>query len=339
MSRVSIPSQEWKKTVEEKKTVETENAEFFVPLEEAPVETSPKSVTPEPDENKKTKAGWIPSGIFSLSYIISLVIHLNLILLLAAFWVMQEKESESVGLISTIAEKEGDSKELDSLQVESLIETESQEEIAQESNIEVLETSNETSTQRVSPNSFKLSKRQKGSKNKGGFKTGRAGFFGSQAEGNSFVFIVDNSGSMNGPRFYRAINELKTAIEGLEKDQTFYVIFYNSVAVPMPVRRVRKLFRATKRNKKKAIKWINQQRPGGGTMPHEAVAIALKMKPQVIFFLTDGDMDRNVRTVFINNNKRSIKTVVHTIAFQFRGGEVILKGIAKDNKGRYRFIQ
>jgi len=59
------------------------------------------------------------------------------------------------------------------------------------------------------------------------------GFFGSQAAGNSFVYVVDMSGSMQGGRFDRAISELIRSIGQLKTGQKFYVVFFNDQPLPL----------------------------------------------------------------------------------------------------------
>ena len=46
-----------------------------------------------------------------------------------------------------------------------------------------------------------------------------------------------------------------------------------------------------------ARNWITQIQPGGGTDPREAFQLALSLKPEVIFFLTDGAIPPATRFV------------------------------------------
>ncbi len=316
-------------------------SEFFVPLDES--ESSPSqsdllAESPSGDDLEPEKSKWIPGGMTSASFLVSLVVHINVLVLLAAIWMMQKKDDQTIGLISTIAEQPGESDAMESLIVESL----SQANMVNEQSTEPLVAEDQISpisTQLTTSTSLTLKISLGDGNNASGIQVGTAGFFGARTAGESFVFIVDNSGSMRGERFYRAVMELNSAINGLQKDQKFFVFFYNSVAVPMPVSGFRKLQPASDRRKKRAVQWIARQQTMGGTMPQEAVKMGLKMKPQVIFFLTDGIMPRDVRTTFQKYNTRSIRTIVHTIAFQSRVGEPILKGIAEDHEGRYRYVE
>ena len=313
---------------------------FFVPLDEPETLSSQQkkiSDTSNDEGHDPENSKWLPNGMTTASFIVSLVVHINILVLLAAIWMMQTKEDQSIGLITTMAEQPGESDTMESLVVESLSQTEFDEETKE--NLDIQTQLSVTNSQLATSAKLSLKSSIGDGDRIAGLAVGKGSFFGARTAGDSFVFIVDNSGSMNGKRFLLAVQELNSAIEGLQKNQKFYVIFYNSIAVPMPHTRIRKLLSASKRNKSKATKWISKQKTTGGTMPQEAVIMGLKLKPQVIFFLTDGIMPREIRTTFQDYNKRSIKTIVHTIAFQSRAGELILKGIAEDHLGRYRFIK
>ncbi len=77
--------------------------------------------------------------------------------------------------------------------------------------------------------------------------------------------------------------------------------------------------------------------PDGDTAPEDAIERALKMKPQVIYFLTDGEIPETTRDTAKKYN-REHKTVIHTIAFEYEGGAEQLRGIALDSRGKYRFV-
>ena len=179
---------------------------------------------------------------------------------------------------------------------------------------------------------------------------GEVGFFGAKAKGNSFVFIVDCSGSMtaatmnfnprlNVPisRFVRARQELFLSLGQLGRGQKFYIIFYNNETYPMFFPRpAQALVAANPDNLGLARSWIQQVSPGGGTLPQDAFKLALALQPQVIFFLTDGAIPPVTRQIAKENNKS--RTRIHTIAFGTQNNADILKGIAEDNQGRFRFV-
>ncbi len=164
------------------------------------------------------------------------------------------------------------------------------------------------------------------------------GFFGTRGSGRSVVFVVDMSGSMEGARFIRAQQELIKSIHKLHVTQKFYVIFFNTHAVPLFFPRPpRELVTATPAMKRSATRWIVERRPGLGTEPEEALVRALALKPDVIYFLTDGEFPERCRQVVKEGN--TFGTTIHTIAFQSREGIPLLEAIAQDNKGFFTLVK
>jgi hypothetical protein len=163
------------------------------------------------------------------------------------------------------------------------------------------------------------------------------GFFGTRARADSVVFIVDMSGSMEGHRFDRAVEELGHSLSLLSSTQKFFIYFYNGVTFPMFGQRAAKLLPATSGNLSRATKWIKAFHPEGDTAPEDAIERAIKLKPQVIYFLTDGEIPNTTRATAERCNKEH-KTVIHTIAFEYEGGAEQLRGIAADSHGKYRFV-
>jgi hypothetical protein len=168
----------------------------------------------------------------------------------------------------------------------------------------------------------------------------KAGFFGSQSEGRSIVYVVDMSGSMRGRRFDRARSELVRSIAKLSAEQSFYVFFFNDRAYPLfdPLP-AKGLLPATTGNKSRASRWIRAREPFSKTNPTLALQWALEMKPQVIYLLTDGELDYPdvVRRVIRDGNKS--QTQIHTIAFENEEGARTLEAIAKENNGTFRFVR
>lgn len=173
----------------------------------------------------------------------------------------------------------------------------------------------------------------------GGGGSGKGvGFFGTRSRADTVVFVVDMSGSMNdGRRFDRAVDELNRSLNALVPSQKFFVFFFNGVTFPMLNQHSAKLTAATPGNRNKVLKWIKTLQPDGDTAPEDALERALKLKPQVIYFLTDGEIPPTTRDTAAKFN-REHKTVIHTIAFVTEEGAEMLRGIAKDNRGKYRFV-
>ena len=114
-------------------------------------------------------------------------------------------------------------------------------------------------------------------------------FFGIGGAGQSFVYVVDCSNSMREEgKFYRAKYELIRSIEHLSPEQSYFVIFYNDGTYPMdadaPVP-------VTPEEVDRMRRWVSYIEPGGGTNPLPALLMALRLKPDAIFFLSDGLFD------------------------------------------------
>lgn len=100
---------------------------------------------------------------------------------------------------------------------------------------------------------------------------------------------------------------------------------------------VKRMLRGTPANKRKAKQWILRMRPTGGTKPREALQLALGLKSQVVYFLTDGEIPPDTPDVIRDGNRA--KSVVHTVALGFEGSAELLKRIAAQNGGRYTFAR
>jgi len=161
-----------------------------------------------------------------------------------------------------------------------------------------------------------------------------ASFFGLEAHGRKFVFVVDRSGSMAGAKLERAKAELIRSVRALERGSTFYTLFFNTAHKAMPAR---DLVRATEGNKRKHFAWVSDIHAGGSTDPTSAMKLALSLKPDVIWLLSDGIFHAQAAVVIKGANPRQ-KVQIHTIAFYSREGEVVLRRIAEENRGRYRFV-
>lgn len=296
-----------------------------------------KQSAAQPNEDRKRS--WFGPGI---SYGSSLLIHLLLILLLATILIaMPARQPDDLGINAAIHADQGGGEPLGAVPFEAplvdKVGAPNLSDVAVAASQESLSGSGGSgSSNPVSLAGANLGAAGGGSGNgKGG---PNVGFFGTREAGSTFVFVVDSSGSMRGERFQRALSELRKSIKDLKSWQKFTVIFYNDIPIPLfsPQSDV-KLYPSTSAQRAKANKWMQQMTPDGGTQPAEALKKALDMKPDVIFFLTDGEIPEETREAAKAANRHS--TIVHTIAFESRDGETILKGIAEDNRGRYRYVR
>lgn len=182
-----------------------------------------------------------------------------------------------------------------------------------------------------------------------GEKTGRsqAEFFGIQASGNNFVFVVDSSSSMRGTKWSRCCRELILSIKRLSPEQSYYIFFFDQEIHLMFNQRPDEiaLIPATPRNSTRLQRWMGSFDLGPSTMPMRAVRYALSMKPDAVFLLSDGEFqDDTVAFMRVANLIREgdrvfPETVVHTICFRSPAGAGTLKMIADEHGGTFRFVK
>ena len=118
------------------------------------------------------------------------------------------------------------------------------------------------------------------------------GIFGLAARGHRFVYVFDRSASMAEPAgvpLARAKNELLRSLDQLGDVQQFYVIFYNERMHMFAPGAAGRLVFATADNRRAARRFVESVRAAGGTRHAEPLAAALRLAPDVIFMLTDGD--------------------------------------------------
>lgn len=178
----------------------------------------------------------------------------------------------------------------------------------------------------------------------------RGSFFGIEAVGHEFVYIVDTSGSMSGRRYRRASEELIRSVSELQEDQHFYVFLFGNVthqmfdqndAAPTSIP-------ATQENKTRLARWIRNAFKGGNTDPRGALKTALKMNPSAIFMLSDGKFngsEKNLAPGMFRGNANAFsivrasmsKSPIHAIAFENRNSCENMKRLADLTNGSYRF--
>ncbi|MGI9518820.1 MAG: hypothetical protein ACR2NP_17320 [Pirellulaceae bacterium] len=175
---------------------------------------------------------------------------------------------------------------------------------------------------------------------------GGSSFFGISANAGNIVYIVDRSGSMQGKRWADASSELIKSIESLQPDQKFFVYLFSDACHPMPQLEGRNnLVSASKSNIDAVKLWLGRQFPNDSTMPLSSVRRALRMEPDMIFLLTDGQFyDRTGpyllrRAVLQQNVSDPDDVVINTIAFHCDVGLEMLQEIARSYHGTFRSVE
>lgn len=180
----------------------------------------------------------------------------------------------------------------------------------------------------------------------GGGGGGGASFFGLEAQGSRFAYIVDRSSSMRDDnRMTRTQSELIESIEGLVETCEFLVVFYSDGAEPLGGST--DWVEATRRNKQAAERRIRQVLPSGGTRPLSSFQAVFehRIKPDAIYFMTDGRFDEIVPDEVRAMNRR-LRIPVHCVLVGSVGVNAVIRDevagmmrrIAADSGGTFVHI-
>lgn len=167
-----------------------------------------------------------------------------------------------------------------------------------------------------------------------------ANFFGSHAYGDRFVYVVDSSSSMTGPRWTAACEQLLRSIDQLEPGQEFFVICFDyrtSFLFNLPPHRL-KYSSKTEKSVRGVRTWLQSRTLGKATMPAEALEVALKLNPDAVFLLSDGELQDESLLMLRMLNAPSTTTrqvPIHTISLFSGEGWWTLQQIAADSGGSF----
>jgi len=179
------------------------------------------------------------------------------------------------------------------------------------------------------------------SKGPGGPPTTVRLFKGPSGTGRSFVFVIDRSKSMGNDglgALSAAERELFVAVRGLQQHHTFQILAYHHT--PMYVGSPRMLL-ATEENKATVSKFFGRIAAYGGTAHQTALLAALRLKPDVIFFLTDGGHPGLNEVQLDLIAQRAKRTAIHCIQFGFgplQDEDNFIKKLARRNRGSYGYV-
>ncbi len=186
-----------------------------------------------------------------------------------------------------------------------------------------------------------------GSNPAGGDSETTAMLFGISGSGSRFVYVFDRSDSMNGfgGRPLRAAkSELIRSLRSLTERQRFQIIFYNDKPTPFkPSGMALQLIAGEESLVAIAENYIRSIAAFGGTEHDGALKMALRMAPDVIFFLTDARIPRlsSAELREIQARADSNGTTIHTIEFgpdPVASPDSFLRELATMNHGEYRYV-
>jgi Ca-activated chloride channel family protein len=166
-------------------------------------------------------------------------------------------------------------------------------------------------------------------------------FYGVEAEGNSFVFVLDRSASMEtSGRLRAAKTELLDALKYLKETNQFRIIFFNGDFEEFRPRGKLSFF-ANAPTLLQAEKYIGGIVANGDSRGfHPALRQALRYNPDVIYFLTDAE------DIFLSDSELGILrrmnsgASIHVIKFGEGAEERVawLVKLCRDNAGQYRYV-
>ncbi|MFG0328256.1 MAG: hypothetical protein ACF8SC_13440 [Phycisphaerales bacterium JB037] len=172
----------------------------------------------------------------------------------------------------------------------------------------------------------------------GGSGDGGASFFGVEATGRRFAYIVDRSASMDSfNKMEITKNALQGSIQNLLESSEYYIVLYNDNAAPLGG--ARGWTDADARGKRDAAANIARIETGGGTNPSPAflLVFSLRSKPDAIYFMTDGRFPDAHATEIIALN-REHKIPIHCITFVNNEAEPLMRLIADRSGGTYTHV-
>jgi hypothetical protein len=171
--------------------------------------------------------------------------------------------------------------------------------------------------------------------------------FGISGSGSSFVYVFDRSDSMNGyggKPLRAAKSELIRSLKTLTDRQRFQIIFYNDQPKPFTLAGLpMQMLNGDESHIGLAEGYIRSIAAYGGTEHESALKLALRMGPDVIFFLTDARIPRlsvgELRE--IKGRADSAGTTIHCIEFgpePVAPADSFLRDLAVQNHGEYRYV-
>ena len=174
---------------------------------------------------------------------------------------------------------------------------------------------------------------------------GRNGYYyGLPLHAQRIVFVLDTSGSMEGPRIVAAKRELAKAINGLPESVEFSVVVFNRWTNSWQ----RELVPADDKRKHSAIEFIDRQLPQANTASFDALQAALVYDTEAIYFLSDGAPTGGkvvapvdiVQTISNINKARRVSIYTIGIAPGTPGSptDAFLSTLAAQNRGKYRRV-
>lgn len=168
---------------------------------------------------------------------------------------------------------------------------------------------------------------------------GSASFFGVEAKGARFAYIVDVSGSMSvGDKLQVLQRELMGSVNALPQQVLYFIATFSSASYPLDGEVEWR--EATDQNKSKSSQLIEKIEASGGTEPLPAfqMVFSLRPHPEAIYFMTDGQFNEAVAGELRRMNG-DLRIPIHCIALGSDAARELMKKIANESKGTYKEVR
>lgn len=166
--------------------------------------------------------------------------------------------------------------------------------------------------------------------------------FGVSGTGSTFVYVFDRSASMKGRPLEAAKQQLSNSLAALGDVHQFQIIFYNEKPKYYQAGgRTARLVFADEGGKRSGISFVDSITAVGATRHMPAITMAMGMRPDVIFFLTDADEPQ--LTEFELKKIRQLNRGTTINAIQFGAGpqsasDNFLLRLARQNGGQHAYV-
>ena len=197
----------------------------------------------------------------------------------------------------------------------------------------------------IGPSSEQITKEQGDlPRNAGRGPTGKLSIFGGEAAtGHDFVFVIDRSKSMGGQglnALVAAQQQITQSLAGLKENHRFNIIAYHHR--PTYFQAGNDMATSNKSNINKANDFFNGLAAFGGTDHEMGIIAALRYKPDIIFFLTDGG-DPYLNQAQISDLRKYCggRTSIYSVQFGF--GPLLekqnfMRKLAEDTGGHFHYV-
>jgi von Willebrand factor type A domain len=166
--------------------------------------------------------------------------------------------------------------------------------------------------------------------------------FGVKAEGSKIVYVLDRSGSTEGKLLAAAKAAILASIEKIDDIHQFQLVVYNERPKAFnPAGPGGQLAFGTDSNRAEVKRFLSTIAADGGTDHVAALSMAIRMRPDVIYLLTDGDKPVVTAHELDRIDRVGAGIVIHTIQFgegDHGDANHWMAKLAKQSGGEYKYV-